>query len=103
MPERCVYLLQRFARKDSRCDLLHGFRSDKQGEKALAVEALCAQHGNAFVRFDAFGHGQSPGDLLMGTIGRWAEDAVHVIDALTDGPQILWVLLSGGGFRCLPL
>ncbi len=79
---------------------LHGFRSDKEGGKALAVQDLCVQHGHAFVRFDAFGHGQTPGDLLQGTIGRWAQDAVHVLDSLTEGPQIL-VGSSFGGWISL--
>lgn len=80
---------------------LHGFRSDKEGGKALAVEALCARRGNAFLRFDAFGHGQSSGDILQGTIGQWAADAVHIIDTLTTGPQILVGSSFGGWISVL--
>ncbi len=80
---------------------LHGFRSDKEGGKALAVEALCARHRNAFLRFDAFGHGQSSGDILQGTIGRWAAYAVHIIDTLTTGPQILVGSSFGGWISVL--
>ncbi len=80
---------------------LHGFRSDKEGGKALAVEELCVKLGNAFVRFDAFGHGASSGNFLDGTIGRWAEDAVHVIDKLTSGPQILVGSSFGGWISVL--
>lgn len=79
---------------------IHGLMSDMDGGKALAVEALCRDRGQAFVRFDCYGHGQSSGDFPDGTIGRWADDAVAVIDALTDGPQIVvgssmggWVML----------
>jgi pimeloyl-ACP methyl ester carboxylesterase len=68
---------------------LHGFRSDKNGDKALALEAWCRRRGQAFVRFDTFGHGESSGRFEDGTIGRWADDAVHVLDALTEGPQVL--------------
>lgn len=79
---------------------LHGFRSDMTGGKALAVEAFCQARGNAFVRFDVQGHGQSSGRFEDGTIGQWAEDAVAVIDALTEGPQVL-VGSSMGGWLML--
>jgi pimeloyl-ACP methyl ester carboxylesterase len=70
------------------------------GTKATFLEAYCRRRGHAFVRFDYFGHGASSGDIALGTIGRWAEDAMAVLDALTEGPQILvgssmggWVML----------
>ncbi len=68
--------------------------------KALAVEAFCRARGQAFVRFDARGHGQSSGLFEEGGIGDWAADAVSVIDALTEGPQIL-VGSSMGGWLML--
>jgi K+-transporting ATPase ATPase B chain len=68
---------------------LHGYHSDMTGTKALALEELCRAEGRAFLRFDYFGHGQSSGDVLHGTVGRWAEDAAAVIDQLTEGPQVL--------------
>ncbi len=79
---------------------LHGFKSDKSGGKALAVEDFCGERGQAFVRFDAFGHGESAGRFEDGTIGRWADDAVAVLDRLTEGPQIL-VGSSMGGWLML--
>ena len=80
---------------------LHGFRSDQQGGKALAVEALCRERGHACLRFDAFGHGQSSGNFLDGTIGRWVDDAVQVIDTVTTGPQILVGSSFGGWISAL--
>lgn len=79
---------------------LHGFHSDMEGGKALALEAWCRAEGRAFVRFDLFGHGTSSGRVEDGTIGRWTDDAVAVLDALTDGPQIL-VGSSLGGWIAL--
>src|SRR5881275_2422733 len=64
---------------------LGGFRSDMTGTKALFLEDYCRRRGRAFVRFDYFGHGASSGDFALGTIGRWREDAVAVIDSLTEG------------------
>lgn len=79
---------------------LHGYHSDMQGGKALALEEMCKARGNAFLRFDFYGHGQSSGDVSRGTISRWAEDAVAVIEQLTEGPQVL-VGSSLGGWIAL--
>ncbi|MFN3075585.1 MAG: alpha/beta fold hydrolase [Alphaproteobacteria bacterium] len=79
---------------------VHGLVSDMTGGKALALEAYCRERGLSFVRFDCFGHGRSSGDFLDGTVGRWAEDTVAVLDELTEGPQVVvgssmggWVML----------
>jgi pimeloyl-ACP methyl ester carboxylesterase len=70
------------------------------GTKAMALAEHCRARGNSFLRFDYFGHGASSGDFRAGSIGRWAEDALAVIDELTDGPQIL-VGSSMGGWIAL--
>jgi len=75
---------------------LGGFRSDMTGNKALFLQDYCQRRGRAFVRFDYFAHGASSGDFADGTIGRWAEDAIAVIDSLTAGPQILVGSSMGG-------
>jgi pimeloyl-ACP methyl ester carboxylesterase len=79
---------------------LGGFRSDMTGTKALCLDAFCASRGQAFLRFDPFAHGASSGDWEDATIGRWAADAVAVLDQLTQGPQIL-VGSSMGGWLML--
>src|SRR5260370_18229774 len=68
---------------------LGGLRSDMSGTKALFLEDYCRCRGQALVRFDYFGHGVSSGDFAQGTIGRWAEDAIAVIDSLTARPPLL--------------
>ncbi|MSO64198.1 MAG: alpha/beta hydrolase [Alphaproteobacteria bacterium] len=75
---------------------LPGFRSDMAGTKALALAAHCRATGRAFTRFDYFGHGDSDGEFTDGTIGRWIEDAVAVLDHATSGPQILVGSSMGG-------
>jgi len=80
---------------------LTGFKSDMTGGKALALEAFCRARGQAFVRFDYFGHGASSGEFADGTIGRWADDAVAVLDHLTDGPQVLVGSSMGGWIMLL--
>lgn len=79
---------------------LGGFHSDMLGEKATTLHARCREAGRAFVRFDYLGHGESGGAFADGTIGRWREDALAVIDRLTDGPLVL-VGSSMGGWMSL--
>ncbi|MEX2648122.1 MAG: alpha/beta hydrolase [Alphaproteobacteria bacterium] len=80
---------------------LGGFASDMTGTKAMALEAWCRAQGLAFVRFDYLGHGQSSGRFADGTIGRWTDDALAVLDALTEGPQILVGSSMGGWIMLL--
>lgn len=66
-----------------------GFNSSMNGIKASWLAERCHAQERAFLRFDAFGHGESTGRLGDGTVGRWTEDALEVLDRLTAGPQIL--------------
>jgi len=79
---------------------LGGFMSDMTGTKAQALDRFCAGRDQAFLRFDYFGHGASSGAFKDATVGRWKADALAVLDALTEGPQVLvgsslggWVML----------
>jgi pimeloyl-ACP methyl ester carboxylesterase len=78
-----------------------GFKSDMTGTKALALEAYCRDAGRAFVRFDYFGHGESSGAFEDGTIGRWADDAIAVIDEVAIGDQVLVGSSMGGWIMLL--
>ena len=80
---------------------LGGFMSDMEGTKAIALEAHCQQQGRAYLRFDYQGHGQSSGAFTEGTIGKWSEDAIDVLDALTEEPQILVGSSMGGWIMLL--
>lgn len=81
---------------------LGGFKSDMQGGKAVALDAWAGEHGRAAVRFDYSGHGESSGDFADGTIGRWLEDSVAVVERFCEGPQIL-IGSSMGGWMALLL
>ncbi|UWU92708.1 carboxylesterase [Bradyrhizobium sp. CB1015] len=81
---------------------LGGFKSDMQGGKAVALDAWAHECGRAVVRFDYSGHGESSGDFADGTIGRWLEDSVAVLERFCDGPQIL-IGSSMGGWMALLL
>ena len=81
---------------------LGGFNSDMQGTKALHLDAWARAAGRAFLRFDYSGHGESGGRFEDGCIGDWLEDARAVIEAATEGPQVL-VGSSMGGWIALLL
>ena len=79
---------------------LGGFMSDMTGTKARALDAFCAARGQAYLRFDYFGHGASSGAFADATVGHWKDDALAVLDQLTQGPQVL-VGSSLGGWLML--
>jgi len=75
---------------------LGGLRSDMEGTKALHLEAWAKAHGQAFLRFDYSGHGQSSGRFEEGSVAEWAEDAQDMLAAVTEGPLILVGSSMGG-------
>ncbi len=68
---------------------LGGFKSDMTGTKATALAEWAATRQRSYTRFDYFGHGQSSGRFTDGTITRWRDDALAVLDELAEGPQVL--------------
>lgn len=70
------------------------------GTKAEALAAWTEDHKHPYVRFDYFGHGESSGEFLDGTIGRWLDDTLTIMDEVATGPQIL-VGSSMGGWLAL--
>ncbi len=77
-----------------------GYKSDMAGQKATELAAYCAARGQALLRFDYSGHGESGGRFEDGTIGRWLADTLAVIDALTTGRLVI-VGSSMGGWIAL--
>jgi pimeloyl-ACP methyl ester carboxylesterase len=80
---------------------LGGFHSDMTGTKAQVLADQAEATGAAYLRFDYFGHGESDGQFRDGTISRWREDALAVIDDLTEGPLVLVGSSMGGWIACL--
>ena len=80
---------------------LGGFASDMTGTKAMFLEDYARRRGQAFLRFDYRGHGQSSGGFADFTIGDWAADAEAALTELTEGPQILIGSSMGGWVMCL--
>jgi len=76
-----------------------GFRSDMEGTKALALDAAARERGWDYVRYDHFAHGRSSGDWREATVGRWREDAIHLVDRLKGA--VILVGSSMGGWVAL--
>jgi pimeloyl-ACP methyl ester carboxylesterase len=81
---------------------LGGFKSDMKGTKAEALDLWARDHGRAMTRFDYSGHGESGGNFMHGTIGRWLEESLAVFGAFCRGPQVV-VGSSMGGWLALLL
>jgi pimeloyl-ACP methyl ester carboxylesterase len=82
------------------CVFLPGFKSDMMGSKALALEAHARAQGWAMLRLDYSGHGQSGGRFEDGTISRWRDDVLCLVDQIVQGPLLL-IGSSMGGWLAL--
>jgi pimeloyl-ACP methyl ester carboxylesterase len=81
---------------------LPGYASDMEGAKALALDAFAAERGLSMLRFDYSGTGSSAGRFEDGTLALWLEEALAVLDQLTDG-EVIVVGSSMGGWIALHL
>jgi pimeloyl-ACP methyl ester carboxylesterase len=68
---------------------LGGFKSEMTGIKAACLDRWAERTNTRFVRFDYFGHGQSSGAFESGTVTRWRDDALAILDRVTHRPQVL--------------
>jgi pimeloyl-ACP methyl ester carboxylesterase len=75
---------------------LPGYASDMDGAKAVALDSFAAERGLAMVRFDYSGTGSSEGAFEEGTLQRWLEESLLVLDRLTHGPVIVAGSSMGG-------
>jgi len=66
-----------------------GFRSDMRATKADALDFWAAETGRRFVRFDYSGHGESGGSFADGTISRWLEEGLAVLEAYAPERPVL--------------
>ena len=79
---------------------LPGLMSDMRSTKASALDEWAGEQGRSLLRFDYSGHGLSSRVFTDGSISQWLEEALAVIRAQTQGPQIL-VGSSMGGWLSL--
>jgi pimeloyl-ACP methyl ester carboxylesterase len=79
---------------------LPGYMSDMAGSKATALFAWAEQAGRACLLLDYSGCGESPGPFADGTLSRWCEEIVALVEARLAGPVVL-VGSSMGGWLML--
>ena len=79
---------------------LPGYMSDMAGGKATAMFDWARQQGRACLLFDYSGCGQSGGSFADGTLSRWREEVLALIDAKIEG-QVVIVGSSMGGWLML--
>jgi pimeloyl-ACP methyl ester carboxylesterase len=79
---------------------LPGYMSDMEGGKATAVFDWAVANGRACLLLDYSGCGKSHGTFAEGTLSRWRDEALALIEAQCDGPVVL-VGSSMGGWLML--
>ena len=79
---------------------LPGYMSDMAGGKATALAEWAAHEGRECLLLDYSGCGESGGDFGQGTLTRWREEVVALIEAHVTGKVVL-VGSSMGGWLML--
>ena len=79
---------------------LPGYMSDMAGGKATALAEWAAAEGRECLLLDYSGCGETPGDFADGTLTRWRDEVVALIDAHATG-QVVVVGSSMGGWLML--
>ncbi len=102
MPDRRRIAFRHFPGSGPTIVFLPGYRSDMAGGKATALAAWAGIKGRACLLFDYSGCGESPGDFVEGTLGRWQDEAAALLATQVAGPVVL-VGSSMGGWLALLL
>lgn len=80
---------------------LPGYMSDMAGGKATAVFDWAKEQGRACLLFDYSGCGESEGDFADGTLSKWRDEAVELIDAHLPNKDVVLIGSSMGGWLML--
>lgn len=80
---------------------LHGTLSDKNATKSTFLEDFCKKNDLSYTAFDFLGHGNSSGKYTDGTIGVWLQNALEIIDQVTEDPLIIVGSSMGGWIMLL--
>lgn len=79
---------------------LPGYMSDMEGGKATAVFEWARANGRACMLLDYSGCGASEGDFEDGTLTRWCDEVLALIEAYIEG-EIILIGSSMGGWLML--
>ena len=80
---------------------LPGYLSDMAGSKAAAVFGWAQARGRACLLLDYSGCGESGGDFAEGTLSRWRDEVLALINAQCPGPVVLLGSSMGGWLMLL--
>lgn len=80
---------------------LPGYMSDMAGSKATALFDWASAVGRECLLLDYSGCGESPGQFADGTLSRWCEEVVGLVDSVIGSKQIVLVGSSMGGWLML--
>jgi len=82
---------------------LPGYMSDMTGSKATALADWAEANGRCCLLLDYSGCGASPGSFAEGSLSRWTEEVLALIDAHVPGEVVLvgssmggWLMLLAG-------
>lgn len=79
---------------------LPGYMSDMDGGKATALFDRARETGRACLLLDYSGCGQSDGDFADGSLGRWRDEVLALIEAQVEG-EVIVIGSSMGGWLML--
>lgn len=97
-PDGRNILGDRFPGTDRQLLFITGFLSKRWGNKSRALADLCRERQWGFCCFDFRGNGDSEGAFGDYTLNDWLDDARQVTTMLTDGPPLMIIGSSLGGW-----
>lgn len=80
---------------------LPGYMSDMAGGKATALFDWASARGQACLLLDYSGCGESDGDFADGTLSRWRDEVLALVEALVEGPVVVIGSSMGGWLMLL--
>lgn len=80
---------------------LPGYMSDMDGGKSTAIFDWACERGRAAMLLDYSGCGQSDGDFADGTLSRWRDEVLALIEVQCPGPVVLIGSSMGGWLMLL--
>lgn len=80
---------------------LPGLSMNRHSAKGNALEVACKLQKRAYLSADYYGIGRSSGDIRDGTVSRWTEDTVDLIDQLIPQGPVVLVGAGVGGWVAL--
>lgn len=101
MPDDRKIAFQKTAGTGPTLVFLPGYMSDMAGSKASAVFDWAQTNKRACLLLDYSGCGKSSGTFADGSLSRWQEEVLALIEAKVDGPVILIGSSMGGWLMLL--